>query len=188
MASPSSSLTVAAQSSSYTELFRAFNVAPWQIPPVDFVHFDVGPGSQVSGASTGAVALPAIGSTATILQFRVPRGRNGRITHFGIDFVTNGGAAFTVGVLPVQLTFSFFRDFSQGTKGQLFPGYEMFSFLPGSTIQPIAFVDGLMMVENQLVTLQVTNASVAVTTQFLCARVVGYYYPKLREPKEYGAR
>jgi len=161
---------------SYRELFRTGNIFPWLYPPVDFLHFD----------KFGSVALPAKSASATVLQFTVPRGRNGRITHLGVDVVANGGTAFVVGVVPATLTFNFFRDASQGLTGPLFPDYESFSFLPGSVIQPIPFVDGLLVVENQQVTLIVNNVNLTKDTQFVAARAVGYFYPKNREPKESG--
>jgi hypothetical protein len=178
------------EDSSFRELFRTGNIFPWLYPTVDFLHFDKGPGSgdAVGGVVSGSIALPAVGANAIVLQWKVPRGRNGRITHFGIDVVANGGAAFTVGIVPPQLSFSFFLDASQGTTGSLFPDYENFSFLPGSTINPTQFADGLMIVENQLVTLVVNNLTLVKTTQFVAGRCIGYYYPKNREPRESGNR
>jgi len=167
----------AAQPEGYQELFRTGNIFSWLYPPVDAIELN----------KFASVALPAVGAVATVLQFTVPRGRNCRIVSFGIDFVANGGAAFTVGIVPPQLSFQFFRDASQGVTGDLFPDFENFSFLPGSTILPAALGMGLFAVENQLVTLTVTNPAaggIAKTSQFVCARAVGYFYPKNREPKE----
>src|SRR5207302_1700004 len=71
------------------------NLLPWLYPPADYKNFD----------KYGAVALPAIGTWADILVFSVEQGRAGKITQFGIDFVANGGAAYTQGLVTAQLKF-----------------------------------------------------------------------------------
>ena len=162
---------------SYRELFRTGNIFPWLYPPVDSIELN----------KFGAVALPAVAGSATVLQFTVPRGRNCRIVRFGIDVTASGGAApFVVGIVPATLIFNFYRDASQGLTGNLFPDFESFSFLPGSTILPVDLGMGLFAAENQVVTLIVNNISLTKTTQTVCARAVGYFYPKNREPKESG--
>ena len=71
-----------------------YNKAPWLFPPSDYINVDIGPTQGVgAGAATGAVAIPAIGVTATILTYACPNGRYGRITALGIDFVLNGSSA-----------------------------------------------------------------------------------------------
>jgi len=162
------------------------NDTPWLNPTSDFLPFDKGPGSGDN--STGSVALPAIGATATILQFTVQGGRFGRVMALGIDFIANGGAAFTPSLVPAQLVFSITQDAVTQTGGGMpapFPDYGAFTFLPGSVILPVP-IAGLMLKENQLVKVSVKNISVVVTTQFLAARLVGYFYPKRRQSPNAG--
>lgn len=144
---------------------------PWLLPPADFLNFD----------KYGAVALPAIAATATILSFKVPQGRNGRITGLGIDFTANGGAAFTQNVLPAQLTFSIGAD----QYAAAFADYEQFTYLPGAVSLPVS-IAGVMVKEGQTITVTVTNNTIVATTQFLGARLLGYWYPKKREPQDAG--
>ena len=163
------------------------NLTPWLFPTSDFLAFDKGPGTGDN--ATGAVALPALTATSTVLQFTVPNGRNGRIAAIGINVVPNGGAAFVPGILPPQLAFSIAADqppgAAAGTVPGAFPDYGMFNFLPGAVIQPTP-VAGLMIFEGQLITVTVTNLTLAVTTQFVAARLLGYFFPKKRQPKDAG--
>lgn len=146
---------------------------PWIVPPQDAIEFDW----------YGSVALPANApGTATVFSFKVPQGRNALMRAFGIDFTANGGAAFTPNVLPVQLVFSLAAD----ALGTQFPGYSKFSFLPGSVIQPTPFAFGLQAKGGQTVTLTVTNNTIVNTTQFVAGRILGWYYPDKREPKDIG--
>lgn len=143
-----------------------YNLAPWLIQPSDFVNLDVGP-----SPSTGAVALPAVSAQAVILTYTVPNGRYGKITGLGIDFIANGGAAYTPGALPAELTFSMAID------GRVVNGYQNFQYLPGSVISP-TYIAGIMLKENQVVTISVFNIGIAVTTQSVAARIIGYLYSK----------
>jgi hypothetical protein len=143
------------------------NLLPWLYPTADFLNLD----------KAGAVALPAIGSSATILSFKLPNGRNGKITQLGIDFVTNGGAVFNQGVIPFQLAFQIATD----AKGYSFQDYESFFFSPGAVSAPTP-INGLMIKEGQTIFVKVTNNSIVVTTQFLAARLLGYTYSKNLEP------
>jgi hypothetical protein len=146
------------------------NLLPWLYPTADFVNFD----------KYGAVALPAIGATATILTFKVDNGRMGKITQLGIDFVANGGAAYTQGIVPAQLIFSIQADGKTS-----FRDYEQFQFLPGAVSAPTP-INGLMLREQQTITVTVKNVSIVVTTQFLSARVLGYTFSKKLWPKIMG--
>jgi hypothetical protein len=171
MSSPSNALSqaqlVAAAKASPTEANRT----PWLYQTSDFINFD----------KYGAVALPAIGTQATVLSFTVPNGRNGRITALGIDFTANGGAAFTQNVLPAQLTFSIQAD----QTASIFADYGAFNYLPGAVSLPVS-IAGLMIKEGQIITVMVINNTIVATTQFLGARLLGYYYPKKREPSDSG--
>jgi hypothetical protein len=154
------------------------NLTPWLLPTSDFLNMD----------KFGSVALPAIGATATVLQFTVAQGRFGRVDSLGIDFVANGGVAFVPGVVPATLLFSITADTvtpGAGGAAGAFPDYGQFSFLPGTVIRPTP-IAGLMLLEGQTITVTVTNVSLAVTTQFVAARLKGYWYPKRRQPRSAG--
>jgi hypothetical protein len=163
------------------------NQTPWLLPTSDFLNLDKGPGNG-NATGPGSVALPAIGATAIILQFTVAQGRFGRVDSLGIDFVANGGVAFVPGVVPATLLFSITADTvtpGAGGAAGAFPDYGQFSFLPGTVIRPTP-IAGLMLLEGQTITVTVTNVSLAVTTQFVAARLKGYWYPKRRQPRSAG--
>jgi hypothetical protein len=153
------------------------NLLPWLYPTADFLNLDKGPGTGLS-SGPGAVAIPAIGTTVIILAFKVPRGRNGKITQLGIDFIANGGAVYNQGIVPAPLTFSISTD----QKGYAFADYEQFQYSPGAVSAPTP-INGLMIKEDQTIFVKVTNNTIVVTTQFLAARVLGYLYSKNLEPK-----
>jgi len=144
------------------------NLLPWLYPTVDFLNLD----------KFSSVALPSIGSTATILSFLVPAGRNGRIAAVGLDFVANGGAAFTQGLLPLQLTFSISTD----VRGYGFPDFGSFGFSPGPVSAPTP-IAGLMIKDGQRIVCTVTNNSITASTQFVAMRLLGYFYGKIFEPR-----
>ena len=158
----------------------AYNQATWLFPSSDFTNRDVGPTQGVGGdGATGAVALPIIGDTATILTYTVPKGRYGRITALGIDVQANSGAAFLQGVLPPELTFSIQID------GRPVKGYEQFNYLPGTVTTPTP-IAGIMLKENQVVTILVTNNTLVHSTQFVAARIQGYLFSKNLQAKHQG--
>ena len=157
------------------------NLLPWLYPTADFQNFDKAP--TTNNPATGTVALPAIGATATVLQFRVDNGRMGKITQIGIDFVANGAAGaslYTQGVLPAQLIFSLQADGKTS-----FRDYEQFNYLPGAVSAPTP-INGLMLMEGQVITLTVENVSIVVATQFIAARLLGYTFSKKLWPKIMG--
>jgi len=148
---------------------NAGNTMPWVFPSSDFLNFQ----------KYGTVQLPAGGGGAisTIISFTVPNGRYGKITSLGIDFVANGGAGFTQGALPAQLTLNLAAD------GVPFQDFGNFTYLPGTASQPLA-MSGLMIREGQKITLTVQNTGgIVVTTQFVEALIQGYYYSKNLQPK-----
>jgi hypothetical protein len=141
-----------------------YNLAPHLFPTVDFQNFD----------KMGSVALPAIGTSATILSFEVPDGYNGRIFQIAWDFVANGATTtglFTQGVVPAQLTATIEID------GTPVPDYTASGFQWGFVDSPTG-IAGIMLTENQTVTLLVTNVSVVVAAQFVEGRLGGYFYNK----------
>ena len=149
---------------------NSFNVSPWLFPPSDYRDLE----------KYGSVALPAIGASAIVLQFIVQSGRAAKITAVGIDFTANGGAAFTQNVLPFQLTFNLLLNGRPA-----FFDWAVFNYLPGSVSLP-DIISGIQLREGQTVAVQVTNNSLVVTTQFVAARLQGYFYSNALEAKILG--
>jgi hypothetical protein len=148
------------------------NLLPWLYPTADYRNFD----------KFKAIALPAIGSWNDILVFSVEQGRCGKITQLGIDFVANGGAVYTQGILPAPLTFFIGVQGSPaipGKPGKPFADYSPpnFQFLPGAVSAPTP-INGLMLRERDEVHVAVLNNNIVVTSQFVSARVVGYSFSK----------
>ncbi len=165
-------------------LGRLLNRSQWLFPSADYIDFEKGPvqgftGQPGANGGLGVVALPAIGTQATILQFTVPKGRNGKVTAIGIDFVPNGGAALVALALPAPLTFTIQQN------GTPFADLGSFNYLPGSVGTPCP-IAGLTLLEGQVVDVLVTNNSLAVTTQFLACRLQGYFYNKTLAPSKLG--
>lgn len=160
------------------------NAYPWLYPTQDFLNFD----------KYGTVALPATGTAnqvsvggtvsngvitynaASNLPFFVPKGSNGYIKTIALDFVANAGAAWTQGVLPPQLQFALFVN------QQAAFDYGSFFYSPGTVISPTP-VAGVPIKETQLVQLFLTNLTLVNTTQYVEARLQGYFYGKQYEPK-----
>jgi len=159
------------------------NSYPWLYPTSDFQNFD----------KYGTLALPAAGTLTLIggtitnnaittnaasnMPWIVPTGFNGFIKTIALDFVANGGAAWTQGVLPPGLEFSL--------QVNNFPAFDygMFFYSPGLIIAPTP-IAGVPIKEQNLVAMYCENLTIAVTTQFVEARLQGYYYGKEFEPKE----
>jgi hypothetical protein len=152
---------------------NVYNLAPWLILPSDFLDID----------KYGAVALPAIGATGQILQFKIPSGRQAKITGIGMDFQANGATGtglYSQDVLPFQLEFTLTTD----AIGTGFGDFSLFNYMPGSVSDPMG-IAGLMCQEGQTITLSVENVSVvlAAPTQFIGAHIQGYSFPSVRNPK-----
>lgn len=157
------------------------NRYPWLFPTADFQPFD----------KYGTIALPAIAATFTSiggtsptttnassnLPFQVPNRFNGFVKTLANDFVANGGAAWVQGVLPAQLLFQILRQTDP------VPDYGSFAYSTGLVINPTS-ISGFPIKEGEIVYFQVSNQSIAVTTQFVEARMQGYFYGKQLEPKE----
>lgn len=149
------------------------NSMPWVFPSSDFIGFQ----------KYGTVAfntVGGIGAPTPIITFKVPNGRFGKISALGIDFVVNGGAAYTQGVLVggvAGLTFNLTAD------GTPFQDFGNFIYMPGTASNPLA-MPGLMLREGQKIVLSVMNTGgIAATTQFVEATIQGYYYSKNLQPK-----
>lgn len=158
------------------------NLYPWLYPTSDFQNFD-----RYGTVALGAAGvLTSIGGTVTnnviannaasSLPFFVPPGANGFIKTMAAEVVANGGAAWTPGVLPPQVQLGLFVNGRQAFD------YGQFFFSPAVVISPTP-VAGIPIKETNLVQMFVTNKTLANTTQFVQARLQGYFYGKQFEPK-----
>jgi hypothetical protein len=174
-AAPSSAAQAGGGGSGETILNRA----TWLWQPSNSQTLDVGPNSE-----TGAIALPAIGDTATILTYTVPASRAGRVIAIGIDYQeATSGVPFQQGVVPPELTFSI------QINGRPVQGFEQFNYLPGAVSAPTPLAGaGIMLQENQTITILVTNNTLAagLTPSYVAARIQGYIFDKNLYPKKSG--
>jgi len=137
----------------------------WLYPPVNFENLD-----QIA-----YVLLPAIGSTATIISFTVPIGRNGMINKIAANFV---GGGWTEGTGDVK-----WRVLVDGTPPPGATSYDSIVASPGSPAQPVG-IAGFRIFENQVVTLVAfndpagPNGGVVVAGQRVGGRLLGYFYPR----------
>jgi hypothetical protein len=121
------------------------------------------------------VAIPAVGASAIVVQFKVPEGRNGMINALANVFV---GGGFTEG--QGGIVWQLFQDFTPGG-GVVAPDFDNIVASLGSVNNP-AKLNGIRIKENQLVILLVKNVSVVVAGQFIGGLLGGYYYPIDLEP------
>lgn len=156
---------------------RQGNLFPWLFPTADFRNFD----------KFGSVALPAAGTATEIgdsdlangnsMPWNVPKGYNGFIRSIAIEFVANASAhLWTPGVLPVELLFTLFVNNK--------PAYDYggIAYSPGRIFAPTP-IWGVPIKEGNLVEILVTNKTITADTQFVMARLQGFYYGKQFEPK-----
>lgn len=141
----------------------------WIYPPINWENVD-----QIAYTN-----LPAIGSEATILSFRVPQGRNGIINKVATNFVGGGWVEGTGDILWRILV-------DQGTP----PGANSYQAIPaslGSPAQPVG-ISGFRIFENQTVAVTIfnnpagPNGGVVVAGQLAGGRLAGYFYPRELEP------
>jgi hypothetical protein len=156
---------------------NAGNAYPWLYPTADFRSFD----------KFGAQALAAIGAETVIgdanlghgnsMPWNVPKGYNGFIKAIAIEFVPNGSMnLWTPGVLPQQLSFIILVD------GKPAYDYGNIAYSPGAINSPTP-IAGVPIKENNVVQVAMLNKTITVDTQFVMARLQGYYYGKQFEPK-----
>jgi len=121
----------------------------------------------------GGVALPAIGSTATVISFVVPKGNNGFIRRIANTFVGGGFTDFS-GALVWQILLD-------QTKNIVAPGFDNIIASLGSVAQPSP-IDGIHIFELNLVALIVKNVSVVVSGQIIGGRLGGSFHSIPHEP------
>jgi hypothetical protein len=133
------------------------------------------PPEGVEFRNPGWVTLPAKGATAIVVQFAVPKGYNGMINRLGNVFI---GAGFQEGAGLV--TWQLYLDFIPGVFA---PNFQKILASLGTVENP-AIMNGIRIKENQLVTLQVSNAVLGVVPagQKIGGLLGGYFYPVSLEP------
>jgi hypothetical protein len=137
----------------------------WLYPPRNWENID-----QLAYA-----LLPAINSTATILSYLVPIGRNGVINKVACNFVGGGWTAGTGDVV--------WRILIDGTPPPGATSYDSIVDSLGSPAQPVG-ISGFRIFENQTLTVVIfnnpagANGGVVVAGQRAGARVLGHLYPR----------
>jgi hypothetical protein len=155
---------------------------PWLYPTADFQNLD----------KYGIVALPAATTTATIggppgtpnaassMPWTVPQGFNGFLKTMGIEFVVNGSSnLWTPGIPPAAPTLIF----SLIVNGFTATDYANIVDSPGTIASPTAMA-GIPIKEGNVVQINVKNVSIPADTQYVKARLQGYYYGKHFEPPD----
>jgi hypothetical protein len=137
----------------------------WLYPPRNWENID----------QLAYTLLPAINSTAIILSYLVPSGRNGVINKVACNFVGGGWTAGTGDVV--------WRILIEGTPPPGATSYDNIVDSLGSPAQPVG-ISGFRIFENQTLTVVIfnnpagANGGVVVAGQRAGARVLGHLYPR----------
>ena len=131
----------------------------WVDPPTSWENLDV----------SGYVSMPAIGATATVISFTVPTGRNGVVYGIANNFI-GGGWTEGSGAVYWQIL----------VNGAAPPGATSYSKILDSlgSIPAPTRIAGFRIMENQVVSIAVTNVSIVVAGQLIGGRLLGHFYPK----------
>ena len=131
------------------------------------------PGGKPFEFASG-VALPAIGATAIVVSFTVPKGQNGYIRRIANVFVGGGFTDFSGAVVWQILT--------NATQGVVAPNFDNIVASLGAVSNP-STVDGIHIFEDNIVQLILKNVSVVVAGQLVGGRLGGSFYSIPQEPK-----
>ena len=118
------------------------------------------------------IALPAIGATATLVQFRVPTGRSGVINRIANEALVGGGWNNGDGNLVWQILIN----------AAAVKNLENIISVLGLVANPTV-IDGIRLRENDLVQLVIRNVAVPAAGQLVGGRLQGYFYPKELDPE-----
>lgn len=121
------------------------------------------------------VNLPAIGATAVVVQFTVPKGQAGFIRRIANEFV---GGAFNPGAGTV-----IWQIILNLTVGTVAPNFDNITASLGAVNNPSA-IDGIHVREGDTPALIVKNISVVVAGQLIGGRLGGSFYPNPLEPPD----
>ena len=137
----------------------------WLYPPRNWENID----------QLAYTLLPAINTTATILTYTVPIGRNGVINKVACNF---GGGGWVAGTADVV-----WRILVDGTPPPGATSYDTIVDSLGSPAQPVG-ISGFRIFENQVLTVVIfnnpagANGGVVVAGQRAGARLMGHLYPR----------
>lgn len=148
------------------------------VPPSGIIQLPLSnfmPAQGVEFQNAGWVTIPAQGVSAVVVQFKVPKGYNGMINRLGNVF-DGGGFQNGAGLIAWQL----YLDIITGVFA---PNFQNILASLGTVENP-SILNGIRIKENQLVTLQVSNAAAGVIPagQKIGGRLGGYFYPVALEP------
>ena len=134
------------------------------------------PGINCTSFSPAAyIALPAVGVTATIVTFKVPKGQNGVIYEIAnvcqsAQFIDGSGSV----TWAIAIDDHFAKNYQPPITCQL-----------GLTTAPRRLSGPIFVKENQQVSLQVTNVSLTVGPGAQAGGLLGgWFYPKDEEPED----
>lgn len=121
-----------------------------------------------------SVAIPALGAQATVLQFKVPSGKNGFIWKMAIDYV---GAGFTEG--SGAITWQIFRDLALR---KAVKGFNNLVASVGQVPNPVE-IPPIQIYESEFITVVVNNVGGPnpPAGQVSVAAFIGWFYPKNEE-------
>jgi hypothetical protein len=139
-----------------------------QLPVQNFM----APGGKPFEFANG-ITIPAIGASATVVQFTVPKGQNGFIRRIANVFVGGGFTDFSGAII--------WKIFLNLTNGVVAPNFDNIIASLGSVSNP-STLDGIHVIEGNIVALQVTNVSVVVSGQLIGGRLGGSFHPIPQEP------
>lgn len=141
---------------------------PWVTRPASGESFD----------PAQTVALPAVGATATILQFTVPSGRSGVIKKIANGYGGgnwNGGGGWNNGdqnlVWQIQIN------------GVPYKNYDNITVSMGTPQQPRE-IGGIRLRENDVVSIVVTNVGVVAAAGPVMGSLGGWFYPTELDPSD----
>jgi hypothetical protein len=139
-----------------------------QLPVQNFMP----PGGKPFEFAAG-VALPAIGATATVVSFVVPKGQNGFVRRIANVFVGGGFTDFSGSII--------WQILLDQVKNVVAPGFDNIIASLGAVSNP-SNIDGIHVMEGSTVALIVKNISVVVAGQIIGGRLGGSFHPIPQEP------
>jgi|HubBroStandDraft_6_1064221.scaffolds.fasta_scaffold21350_4 hypothetical protein len=120
----------------------------------------------------GGVTIPAIGTSATVVSFVVPRGQNGFVRRMGNVFVGGGFTDFSGSIVWQVLL--------DQVKNVVAPGFD--NIIVGHQVSNPLNIDGIHIMEGATVALIVKNVSVTVAGQLIGGHLSGSFHPIPQEP------
>lgn len=123
------------------------------------------------------VALPAIGASAIVVQFTVPKGQAGFIRRIANEFV---GGAFNPG--SGQVIWQILLNAGVGG-GVVAPNFDNITASLGAVNNP-SLIDGIHVHEGDNPALIIKNISVVVAGQVIGGRLGGSFYPNPLDPPD----